>query len=66
MPKKNTKAGTRERKVQIRIAISNDHFDALKSLENTSGLPSYTLAAVAFKSGMPLIQKRFAIDHESN
>ena len=62
--KKNLKS--EKKNVQLRVTISNDHFEALQQMEERCGVRVPSLVAAAFKAGMPEIQKRCAIDAETN
>ena len=61
-----TKKNQEKPNVQIRVRISNDHYEALRLMESATGLAFHELAAATFKQGVPQIQKRFAIDAETN
>lgn len=67
MPKKmRIKPGSVAKNVPLRITISNDHFEALKWMEEQSGVRVPALGAAAFQAGLAQVQKRFAIDAETN
>lgn len=66
MANKNTKKPTDRKNVQMRVTVSNDHFEALEGLASSTGIKLPTLASIVFKAGVPLVQKRFAVDSETN
>lgn len=63
---KNTKKNTRIKGKSLHLTVSNDHFEALEQMVQTTGIVMPQLARVALAAGLPLIQKRFAIDAETN
>lgn len=63
---KNSKKTPRIKGKSLHLTVSNDHFEALSQMVEHTGIAMPQLAKVAFQTGLPHLQKRFAIDAETN
>lgn len=62
--KKNHSRSMKNR--QLRITISNDHFEALLQMQERSGFKVSSIGASVFRAGFPEFKKRYAVDVETN